>query len=489
MLDPPTRQAAGAAASGWQDRAEAAVFGGEARDAGHRDPLAAVWMFGCRLAAVAAGLSGGAYGYQVLLGSLVPGHPALDYTCHFPTRYFAYGALLLAAATLFPRRREYTMAAVVLPCLHHLYDTCPALVPWVLVLVPALYLLLGRDSVPGRDASLRFWTGLAAGVILLPKIIQNCLFLEHGSWLDVNQNLFAGLFLRYAYYFYERRHGLVPAGRFWEHVAYLLFIPQVTGMLNVPPSEMHERWGYGTDSLRRGFASVGWAALKIPVVLVLGQQVLPTWGYDRGFAALHAGPRWALWACLLASYLYWLILVSAKFDLMVALFRFFGLNVDDNFRWPLLATSPLDLWRRWNIYNRRLLLKFVYFPLGGNRRHVYRNIFCTFLPSALLLHTGFMGSPWLWVDPGQLRDWLFYFAMQGAVVCGAYWWLARPFWQRLPRGWMWPLRGLGWAFTLLSSAWLHVLPLAAGNLLNDPSAAVAGLGQRLELMLRALGLP
>ena len=197
---------------------------------------------------------------------------------------------------------------------------------------------------------------------------------------------------------------------------------------------------------------------------------------------------WALWLCLLASYLYWLVLVSAKFDLMVALFRFFGVNVDDNFRWPLLATSPLDLWRRWNIYNRRLLLKFVYFPLGGNRRHVYRNILCTFLASALLLHTGFMGSPWPWVDPAQLRDWVLYFALQGLLVCGAYWWLTRPFWERLPGGWRWPLRIAGWAFTLLSTAWLHVLPLAAGNFLNDPSASVAGLNQRLELMLRALGM-
>ncbi len=471
------------------DRAEAAAFGRDTLAGGSAGWLTAGASFAWRLAAIAVGLSGVLYGYQVLLGSLGAVHAEVDYAFRFPTRYFLYGVILLAAATFFPRKREYAMAAAALLCLHHLYDTCPVLVPWLMALVPTLYVLLGREPVPGRAASRRFWIGLAAGVILLPKLVQNAFFLGHGSWLDVNQNLFAGLFLRYAYYFYERRCGLVPAGRFWEHVAYLLFIPQVTGMLNVPPSEMHERWGFTPVSLRRGFTSVGWAALKIPLVLLLGRGVLPGWGYNRGFETLHDGPRWALWVCLLSSYLYWLVLVSAKFDLMAALFRFFGVNVDDNFRWPLLATSPVDLWRRWNIYNRRLLLKFVYFPLGGNRRHVYRNILCTFLASALLLHTGFMGSPWLWVDPGQLRDWLLYFALQGTVVCGAYWWLSRPFWEHLPAAWCWPLRGLGWTFTLLSSAWLHVLPLAAGNFLNDPSAAVAGLGQRLELMLRALGLP
>ena len=197
---------------------------------------------------------------------------------------------------------------------------------------------------------------------------------------------------------------------------------------------MHDRWGFAPAILGRGFRSVGWAALKIPPVLWLERRVLPSWGYARGYEPLHAAPVAALWLCLLASYVYWALLVSAKFDLMIALFRFFGVNVEDNFRWPLLATSPVALWRRWNIYNRRLLLKFVYFPLGGNRTHVYRNIMATFLASAILLHTGFFGSPWWGVNPFQLRDWLLYFAGQGLIVCAALWWLQRPFWERAADG-------------------------------------------------------
>ena len=173
---------------------------------------------------------------------------------------------------------------------------------------------------------------------------------------------------------------------------------------------------------------------------------------------------------------------------MAALFRFFGVNVDDNFRWPLLATSPVGLWRRWNVYNRRLLLKFVYFPLGGSHRWVYRNILATFLASALLLHTGYLGSPWLGLNPSQLCDWLLYFTAQGLLVCATYWWINRPFWERLPRVPRCTLVGLGWAFTLASSAWLHVLPLAAsGGFLNADTAPLASLGERLSLMWRALG--
>ena len=51
------------------------------------------------------------------------------------------------------------------------------------------------------------------------------------------------------------------------------------------------------------------------------------------------------------------------------------------------------------------------------------------------------------------------------------------------------MAGIGWAFTLSTSAWLHVLPLAAGNLLNNDAAPITSLRERLELMARALGWP
>ncbi len=455
-----------------------------------RPGTAAVGDFCLRLLTLAVGMSAVVYGYQVLLGGQDPAHHPHPFAFEFPVRYFAFAALFLAATTLLPGRRAWTMGVVAAACAYHVYATEGRLLAFAAVLIPALHALLGGADRPGRWASVRFWLGMFFGLVVLPKVFQGQVeHYAHGSWLDANQNFTAGLFLRYAYYYYERRRGLVPAGRFWDEVAYLLFVPQITGMLNLPPSEMAARWGFAWETLRRGFAAVGWAAVKIPVVLCLERRVLPAWGYGRGYDALHAAPRAELWACLLVVYFYWAVLISLKFDLMVALFRFFGVNVDDNFRWPLLATSPVDLWRRWNIYNRRLLLKFVYFPLGGNRRHVYRNIFLTFLGSALILHTGYCGSPWLGLNPGQLRDWLLYFAAQGTLVCAAYWWLNRPCWERLAHSrWRMPLRGLGWVFTLGSSAWLHVLPLAAsGGLLNADTAPVDGLGERLALMWRALG--
>lgn len=434
-----------------------------------------------RAAAVTAGLSAVVYGYQVILGGTDPGR----FQFQFPTRYVVYGMVFLAATAFLRARAWMMMAAVLLPCAEYLYLTSPPLLAYVALLTPALHWAGSRPARRGW-----FWALLLSGTVAGPKLLQTFGGWGHGSWLDVNQNLFAGLFLRYAYYDWERARGFAPAGGFAEEVAYLLFVPQITGMLNLPPSEMAARWGFAWGAgLRRGFEAVLWAALKIPLLLYVGHEWLPRWGYAQGYPALRTAGVGAIWGCLLLTYIHWFLLISVKFDLMIALFRFFGVDADDNFRWPLLATSPVELWRRWNIYNRKLLLKFVYFPLGGKHHRVYRNILATFLASALLLHTGYLGSPWWVIDLWQLRDWLIYFAAQGALVCAAYWWLRRPFWSTLPAAPRLGLRGAGWAFTLLSSAWLHVLPLAAGSLLNDPSAPIAAFSDRASLMLRALGWP
>ncbi len=54
------------------------------------------------------------------------------------------------------------MAAVSLVCGVHLWSISLPLVFWVAVLIPALYAALGREDVPGRLASGRFWTGIKA---------------------------------------------------------------------------------------------------------------------------------------------------------------------------------------------------------------------------------------------------------------------------------------------------------------------------------------
>ena len=95
----------------------------------------------------------------------------------------------------------------------------------------------------------------------------------------------------------------------------------------------------------------------------------------------------------------------------------YGFPLPDPFRFPLLAWNPVEVWRRWGLYNRNFLLQVVYFPLGGSRRRKYLNVMLTFLASALLLHSGWFGSKYWEVGTAGWRDQSIYFLLQGIGVC------------------------------------------------------------------------
>ena len=57
--------------------------------------------------------------------------------------------------------------------------------------------------------------------------------------------------------------------------------------------------------------------------------------------------------------------------------KLFGLSVPVNFERPYLATNIQDFWRRWHIGLSRWFREYVYFPLGGSRKGIYRTAFNT----------------------------------------------------------------------------------------------------------------
>ncbi len=65
-------------------------------------------------------------------------------------------------------------------------------------------------------------------------------------------------------------------------------------------------------------------------------------------------------------------------QLALALSLWIGLPVDDNFRRLPLATSVRDFWHRWHVTVGAWLRNYIYFPLGGNRRHAAVNTLAVF---------------------------------------------------------------------------------------------------------------
>lgn len=70
---------------------------------------------------------------------------------------------------------------------------------------------------------------------------------------------------------------------------------------------------------------------------------------------------------------------SGYSDIAIGISRIFGFNLKENFNYPYTSTSIGEFWRRWHISLGSWFREYIYIPLGGNRRHVYINLFIVFL--------------------------------------------------------------------------------------------------------------
>lgn len=77
---------------------------------------------------------------------------------------------------------------------------------------------------------------------------------------------------------------------------------------------------------------------------------------------------------------------SGYSDMAIGLGRMFGFNFKENFNYPLIANSVTDFWRRWHMSLSSFFKDYVYIPLGGNRKGLFktiRNIFVVWFLTGL----------------------------------------------------------------------------------------------------------
>ena len=74
---------------------------------------------------------------------------------------------------------------------------------------------------------------------------------------------------------------------------------------------------------------------------------------------------------------------SGYSDMAIGLGRMFGFTFSENFRYPYLAKSATDFWRRWHISLGSFFRDYLYIPLGGNRRHQFGNLFIVWFCTGL----------------------------------------------------------------------------------------------------------
>jgi hypothetical protein len=333
-----------------------------------------------------------------------------------------------------------------------------------------------------RRRALPFAVALVAAAIVWPKLAFQRHYHEPGYWNWLKEpNLAVGLFLGALWWRARvdaRRTGIPARADAPSFLLLYLFPSHATHPMVFGPTLLARPPQVDARAI---VTQEAWFVVK--VLALVGLRQLGPHVFLRAVVAAEVAalPRVALWGIVLASYIETYLALAASADIPVLIGRLYGFQLGDPFRAPLIAWTPVELWRRWGVYNRRLLLELVYFPLGGNKRHQYRNIVLTFLASALLLHSGWFGSKYWEVGPAGWRDQTIYFGLQAIAVCGFLLWRDR----RAPQDggappspiWSWR-RTAGLVATQGWSALAHVVVLAQG----------IDLATRARLVGRCLGL-
>lgn len=92
---------------------------------------------------------------------------------------------------------------------------------------------------------------------------------------------------------------------------------------------------------------------------------------------------------------------SGYSDIAIGTAKLLGFKFKRNFNIPYFSTSITEFWRRWHISLSTWLRDYLYIPLGGNRKGIYkqyRNLFLTMLLGGL-----WHGSSWNFVIWGMLH--------------------------------------------------------------------------------------
>lgn len=136
---------------------------------------------------------------------------------------------------------------------------------------------------------------------------------------------------------------------------------------------------------------------------------------------------------------------SGYCDMARGLGRMLGIEIPVNFDSPYKTANIVDFWKRWHITLNRFLMRYVYIPLGGNRKGFVRmlcNLMLVFLVSGI-----WHGAGWTFVIWG---------AMHGIVYVGTR--IAQHFQKRAERQAAIPISGgTGFFSARLRAGLSHVL--------------------------------
>lgn len=188
-------------------------------------------------------------------------------------------------------------------------------------------------------------------------------------------------------YVVDSYRGEVRQYPFLQYASFVSYFPQLVAGPIVTHDELipqfldPEKKRFDWDNFSRGlYLFVLGLSKKVLIADTFGKMV--AWGYADVSILDTTNAILVTLAYTLQIYFDF----SGYSDMAVGLGKMMNIDLPENFNSPYKARSITEFWKRWHITLTRFLTKYVYIPLGGNRKgqiRTYVNILIVFLVSGL----------------------------------------------------------------------------------------------------------
>lgn len=215
----------------------------------------------------------------------------------------------------------------------------------------------------------------------------------HGLILPLGISFFTFQQLSYVIDSYK---GEVPSYNFLDYALFVTYFPQliagpiVTHDEIVPQFADTSKKQVNYENLSKGIMAFSLGlAKKVLLADTFGNAV--NWGYEN-VASLDTTN--ALLIMLFYTFQIYFDF-SGYCDMATGIGLMFNIDITMNFNSPYRALTITEFWKRWHITLTRFFTRYVYIPLGGNRKgnaRTYLNIFIVFVVSGL-----WHGANWTFV--------------------------------------------------------------------------------------------
>lgn len=206
-----------------------------------------------------------------------------------------------------------------------------------------------------------------------------------------------------SYTFDVYRGTILPEKNILKYALYVSFFPQLVAgpierstklLPQIQKIDEIEVWNL--DRIRDGSVIMLWGFFQKLVIAdrasILVDNVI-THYYNYGFVEISIA------VILFAFQIY--CDFAGYSNIAIGAAKIMGIELMNNFRQPYLAQSIKDFWKRWHISLTSWFTDYLYIPLGGNRKGVFRkyiNIFIVFAISGL-----WHGASWSFVAWGMMH--------------------------------------------------------------------------------------